>query len=267
LYLMYRDGWNPGQWNNTVNIGFEHTYGYRKGMGVIRALAKSSSIASDYQYAQVRFEVVNKNYPLRKIGFHTRLFAQWGTGSNPAPESLVYLAGANPEDMMEDKFVRSAAFFPQSFNGWGATTNSFHHGGGLNVRGYAGYLAPETRSDGAVVPAYAGISGVSANTELEFDRLFKFRPRFTRNWLKLNTYFFGDAGMISIHQPGERHEFGNLRVSAGAGAAFTIKKWGPLDLENPLTLRFDVPFFLSRTPNEAPDFVQFRWIIGVNRAF
>lgn len=36
----------------------------------------------------------------------------------------------------------------------------------------------------------------------------------------------------------------DLRADAGIGAALTIKKFGVLQTANPLTIRFDVPFFL-----------------------
>jgi aminopeptidase N len=163
--------------------------------------------------------------------------------------------------------VRSAAFFPQDFNGFGNTTNHFHHGGGLNLRGYAGYLLPYENSDGLILPLYSANSGASVNAELEFDKLFRFRPKITRNWLKLNLYLFGDAGILQANQPEQSIAIGDFRADAGIGSAWTIKKWGPLNLERPLTIRFDVPFFLNRTPDVSPDYIQFRWVLGVERAF
>lgn len=265
-YLMYRSEWNPGLWNNTLNLGMIHTYDYTRGDGKITVHLRGNAPGSEYDYAQLRLESVNNNY-LGKFVFRTRFFIQAGTGSNLAPESALFMAGASPEEMMENKFVRSAAFFPQDFNGFGANTNNFQQGGGLNIRGYAGYLLPFENAGGLIVPLYSANSGASVNAELEFDKLIKFRPKITRNWLRLNLYLFGDAGLLQANGPGEPVEVGDLRASAGIGSAWTIKKWGPLNMESPLTLRFDVPFFLNRTPDVSPDFVQFRWIIGVERAF
>ena len=227
---------------------------------------RSSAIGSDYDYSQLTLEVVNKN-ALGKFNFNTRVFAQLGTGTNLAPESALFLAGGNPESMMDNKYVRSAAFFPQDWNGFGITTNHFQYGGGLNLRGYAGYLVPFKTKDGSIIPVYSGNSGAAVNAELEFDRLFPIRPRFTRNWLKINTYLFGDAGIISANLPGKNLSFAQPRADAGLGIALTIKKWGPLAMERPLTIRFDMPFLLTRTPDVSPDFLQFRWVVGVNRAF
>jgi len=265
-YLIYRNDWIAKSWNNTINIGLEHRYKYQRGDGEISLTMRSSAIASDYDYSQAKLEVVNHNY-LWKFVFNTRFVAQYGTGSRLAPESALFAAGASPEEMMENKFVRSAAFFPQDYNGFGTATNHFQHGGGLNLRGYAGYLLPYTHPDGTILPNYSANSGAAVNAELEFDRLFPIRPKFTRKWLKINTYLFADAGMLQANRVGDKFALAELRADAGIGTALTIKKWGPLNMEKPLTLRFDVPFLLTRTPNVSPDYLQFRWLVGVERAF
>jgi aminopeptidase N len=265
-YLIYRNEWTPQQWNNTLNIGLNRDYEYKKGEGHINLHMRTSGAGSDYNFSQISLTVVNYNQ-LGKFRFNTRFFAQIGTGSNLASESALYLAGANPESMMDNKFTRSVGFFPQDWNGFGTTTNHFQAGGGLNLRGYAGYLAPFQRADGTIVPVYKGNSGAAVNAELEFDRFFPIRPKFTRKWLKINTYLFADAGFLQSNLPGEKMAFATPRADAGIGTAFTIKKWGPLNMEKPITVRFDMPLFLSRTPDVAPDYVQFRWVVGVNRAF
>jgi aminopeptidase N len=219
-----------------------------------------------YDFSQAILESVNENY-VGKLQIRTRFFAQYGTGSKLAPESALYLAGANPEQLMENKFTRSAAFFPQDFNGLGADVNHFHMGGGLNVRGYAGYLAPEQLANGNVILLNSGSSGAAGSVELEFDNLVKFKPRITRNWLKLDLYLFGDAGILDSGIKGDKPQFERIRISSGFGTAWTIKRWGPFAMEKPLTLRFDMPLFLNRTPDVSPDYLQFRWVVGVNRAF
>ncbi|MEZ4739918.1 MAG: hypothetical protein R2818_11335 [Flavobacteriales bacterium] len=44
---------------------------------------------------------------------------------------------------MENKYVRSIGLVPYEWLGYGADVNSFQQGGGLGLRGYAGYLAPK----------------------------------------------------------------------------------------------------------------------------
>jgi hypothetical protein len=265
-YLIHRNDWEFDRWNATMNFGLHHHYSYRKGSGHINMHLRSTMVGSDYDYSQLWVTAVNRNN-LGKFTLNTRFIAQWGVGNNLAPESALFLAGANPEAMMDNKFTRSRAFFPQDWTGFGNDINHFHMGGGLNLRGYSGYYVPHVRDDGAIVSVYSGNSGAAFNAELEFDRLFPIRPRFFRNWLKVNSYFFGDVGTINVNLPGEALAFSEIRADAGIGFALTIKKWGPLSKENPLTLRFDMPLWVNRTPAVSPDFLQFRWIVGVNRAF
>jgi aminopeptidase N len=265
-YLMDRSVWNPNAINHTLNAGLQHTYEYMRGTGKIQLLLRTSAPGSVYDFSQAILESVNENY-VGKLQIRTRFFAQYGTGSKLAPESALYLAGANPEQLMENKFTRSAAFFPQDFNGLGADVNHFHMGGGLNVRGYAGYLAPEQLANGNVILLNSGSSGAAGSVELEFDNLVKFKPRITRNWLKLDLYLFADAGILDSGIKGDKPQFERIRISSGFGTAWTIKRWGPFAMEKPLTLRFDMPLFLNRTPDVSPDYLQFRWVVGVNRAF
>jgi hypothetical protein len=63
------------------------------------------------------------------------------------------------------------------------------------------------------------------------------------------------------------NQWSKIRMDAGIGAAFTIKRFGPLNKLNPFTFRIDLPFFISAPPNAQPDEWDFRWVIGVNRAF
>ena len=83
----------------------------------------------------------NKN-KINKIDINTRFFAQIGSGLRIANESSLYLAGANPEELMENKFTRSIGFINNAWAGYGNNINHFQQAGGLNLRGYAGYLAP-----------------------------------------------------------------------------------------------------------------------------
>ena len=264
-YLLNRDTWNAGMWNNSFNLDIKHVYRYRSGNGELNIGLRSSSLGSDYDYHQLKLEAKNSTKLWRLI-LKTRLYAQLGTGSNWAPESQLYLGGANPEEMMYNKFVRSSGIFPSEWASFRETGNHLHYGGGLNLRGYVGYLAPENVEDGVVL-AYAGNSGASINAELEFDEIFGLRPWWTRNWLDIDMYVFGDLGFISTNRPGEQFSFAKPRADAGLGASVTIKRWGALDKVKPLTIRVDMPFFLNRTPALDPEPWAFRWMLGISRAF
>ena len=269
-YLLYHDEWSTNALNNTLNLGYEHNYSYRRGAGKINLDLRSSTLMSNYDYATIRLTVINRN-KLGKFIFNTRTFAQFGTGNNFPKESALYLAGANPEELMENKFSRSRGFFPDEWMGYGTDYNHFQMGGGLNLRGYAGYLAPIEDKNGKVVIAYQGTSGAAINAELEFDQFFKFFKPTSQSWIKktfkINTYLFGDIGVLNYNYPMEKLRFGNIRSDAGVGTALTIKKWGVLQKVDPLTIRFDMPLFLNRIPATETEYVKFRWILGISRAF
>lgn len=268
-YLLLPDEWTPNQLNNTINIGLEHTYGYRAGNGDINLALRSSALMSDYDYQSVNLDVINRTRILKRLQLNTRIVAQYGTGSHWASESSLFLAGANPEEMMDNKYTRSQGFFDPAWASIGASTNYFTAGGGLNLRGYSGYLAPQLRSDGTLAYTYKGQTGAAINAELDFDGLVRIKKQ---NWLtrtfKLSTYLFGDGGFINYNAPTETVlKMADFRMDAGVGVALTIKKFGVLQTVNPLTVRFDMPLFLNSPPATDKDYVQYRFVVGVSRAF
>lgn len=274
VYLLYPNEWEKSKQNSFVSLGWES--GKIKGSSDCRMLIdlRASALTNDYDYSKISFTFINK-YKFGKLNFNTRSFLQLGYGKNIPKESALFLAGANPEEMMYNKFVRSRAFFPDSWMGYGTNTNHFHYGGGLNLRGYAGYLVPHEDGNGNLSYVYRGNSGAAISAEMEFDRVFQFiritdqNPviKFIQRTFKLNTYLFGDVGTINYDFSGNEIKFAHLRADAGVGAALTIKRWGALQTVRPLTVRFDMPFFLNRIPATETNYFKFRWLIGINRAF
>lgn len=262
-YLAYQTEWTADRLNNSLNIGFDHHYDYRKGKGDIKLGMRSTALGSDYDYYSLNLTVVNDNR-LGKLRFRTRTFLQFGSGDNWAPESRLFLSGANPEELMENSLTRSRTVFPEEWYGYGSEINHLHMGGGLNLRGYSGYLAPYLDSEGVTRLTYQGESGASFNGELEFDRYIPFSPRFLRRHFKMNTYFFGDVGIINFNEAYEDFELANVRADAGIGTALTFKKRGKL---KKFTLRFDMPLWLNRPPAIDGNNFDFRYVVGVNRAF
>ncbi|MCB0395423.1 MAG: M1 family metallopeptidase [Flavobacteriales bacterium] len=271
-YLIYPEEWGVARdsseikFNNTLELGVERSYRYKRGAGSVNAELRSSTFASDYDYAYVRLRAVNHTW-IWKTLLRTRVFAQIGLGKNWAPESSLFLAGANPEEMMDNKFVRSIPYYDRRYQGFGDNTKHLHHGGGLNLRGYAGYLVAQLDDNDEVRTVYKGRTGVSLNTELELDKLVRFRPKALSRILGFTPYLFADAGLINMSEQNENFAFADLRADAGLGFALTIKKWPPLEMTEPLTLRLDLPIFLNRTPAVDPEFVQLRYVFGVSRAF
>jgi aminopeptidase N len=154
-------------------------------------------------------------------------------------------------------------FQPFSF---GAATNNFCYGGGLNLRGYMGYLLPQV-TDGTYRYNYKGTTGAAYNMEVDFGRFFSFVEKGTKQTLSFSPYLFGDAGIIQTNYNYEPVAFSDVMMDAGAGAALTIQKWWKLVNFKPLTIRADFPLFINRLPYAEKDYFQFRWMIGVSRAF
>jgi hypothetical protein len=269
IYLLNRDGWEAEQLNLTLNTGIEHNYSYPFGQGLIKFNVRAATPFSDYSYSQASLTVLNKNR-LGKIDINTRAFAQVGSGNIPR-ESALYVAGANPEELMENKFTRSIGFVPGDWAAYGLGTNHFHHTGGMNLRGYAGYVMPVINSEGLQETSFITNSGASTSIELAFDRLIPVRNPRIKQTFDYDLYLFTDAGLMGITNL-ERFDQSDLfgqafRMNAGIGTTLTIKKWGPVQKIDPLTIRADFPLFLSNVPFVEDNNFQFRWLIGVSKTF
>lgn len=250
--------------NATINIDHIRSYNYKKGTGRIHTTLRGNGLTRDYGFGSVKSEAVN-TINISKFEIKTRLFAQIMDGSNIPEESMLMLAGANMEQLLESKFTRSRGWIPNEWLGFGATTNHFHVGGGLNLRGYAGYLAPSNIGNNQAF-LFQGNVGTSASIEIDFDKFIPLKPKFTRNWLKIDTYLFADAGVLGNYTNTVK-ESGPLRMDAGIGSVINIYRWGKRNLISPLSLRIDAPFFLNTPPASDKGFFQSRWVIGLGRSF
>ena len=264
-YLINK-AWDLRKMNNRIDVDLEHNYKYGYGNGKLNLELRSSSLGSAYDYNTLSLSAKNNN-KVEKLKITTRAFFQIGTGSNWAEESKLGLAGANNEELMNSKFTQADGFVTSDDMNYAYTTNHFHSGGGLNLRGYTGYLAPEFNADSTIASFnYNGTSGGAFNTEIDFTAYLPYSIR--RN--NIASYLFADAGIITSEQltkENYKESFSDLRVDAGIGFTYTFRNFGPLEMVNPLVIRFDMPLFLNRAPAADDDFVQMRWLIGINRAF
>ncbi|MFN5026182.1 MAG: M1 family metallopeptidase [Bacteroidota bacterium] len=270
-YLLFPAEWNADKQNNTINIDITKSYQYRYGAGNLKYGIRTT-LFGDYSYSRMAAQWINAQKVFASA-LRTRIFAQAMQGSSIAPESRLYLAGANSEEMMENKFIRSAGFVPSQWLGFGDNYNHFHAAGGLNIRGYSGYLTPRI-ADNTQLFMYRGNSGVAANFEWDIDDYIRFAPAFLSPYFHLDAYLFGDVGMLENEfKAGESGLTQSLLIntgwmaSAGSGFALTIKKWGKLDKAKPLTIRVDLPLFLSNSPFVDGQNLRMRWLVGLNRAF
>lgn len=266
VYLLYPEQWQVRKYNNTFNFGVDHRYKYARGKGHINLNLRSSTVGGDYDYAQISMTVINRNR-VGKLKVNTRAFALFGTGTNTPDESALYLAGGNPEQMMDSKYTRATGFWDHAFARYDRTTDHFNVGGGLGLRGYSGYLATFVDDNDSLRFVHKGQSGASANIEIELQNLINWKPRKLSRMFKLEYYLFGDAGVITANLPDEDPILSDIRMDGGFGMALTIKRWGSLYKIKPLTVRFDMPFVLNRPPFREGDYAQMRWVLGINRAF
>ncbi len=280
-YLNYPEEWSStrGRANSSLNAEWSHKYNYRRGWGnytfSLRTPMFTGNAANDFNYSYAQLEALNFNR-FKKLEIRTRLFARYGTGTNIPYESALFLAGANPEEMMEDKYTRSVGFIPGDWTTYSTTDmNHFQQGGGLNLRGYSGYLPADLNDAGELLVGYKGRGGIAGNLEIDFDEYIKLKPKKIKDILHVDAYVFADAGLIQMSRA-NLNQYWNIfptttlsevRMDAGLGFALTVKKFGPLQKVKPLTLRFDMPLFVSRPPAANPDYMAFRYVFGINRTF
>ncbi len=262
-YLQQRN-WELAKMNNRIDINIESKYKYMYGDGKVIFELKSSALGSNYDYSIMSIAGYN-NTKIEKLKISTRLFCQIGTGSHWAEESKLGLSGANNEKMMDSKFTRADGFISSDNMAYGYSTNHFHSAGGLNLRGYSGYLAPNFNQDGTISSFdYNGKSGAAFNTEIDF-------TNYLPNSIKRNnitSYLFADAGIITstnLTKENYKESFSDIRADAGIGFTYTFRNYSPLETVKPLIIRFDIPLFLNRPPATDNNFTQMRWLLGINR--
>jgi hypothetical protein len=273
---------DPADWssfsarpNSSINAEWIHRYDYFNGNGRYVFSFRAPLLTGAFNYSYAQLESVNYNN-LGKLDIRTRFICRYGVGDHLPSESLLYMGGASPEEQMENKYTRSVGFVPDDWRGISRyDVSHFQQGGDLNLRGYAGYYAPDERG-GKVLAGYKGRSGAAANVEIGFENYMPWRPKAFRNWLHANVYAFGDAGLMELSNfslpdftvtTPSSYQWSSVRVDAGVGLAFTIKKWGVFEKAKPLTIRIDLPMFLNRPPYSNDQYATVRYVIGINRAF
>lgn len=267
VYWPYLQSVNrEGKTNSSINIDYTRSYRYKRGNGTINSTLRGNGLSKDYSYGSFQFEVINHNY-IGKFEIHTRYYFQHIEGSNIPEEVMLNLAGTNMEGLLESKFTRSRGYIPEQWLGYGASINHFQMGGGLNLRGYAGYLAPVMVNNQQYM-LYRGNGGTSASVEVDFDRYIKLRPKFTRNWLRMDLYAFADAGWIyNSNLINDQNVVSPLKADAGLGIAANIYRWGNRSLIQPFTIRLDAPVLLNAIPYSDKGYLAQRWVVGIGRSF
>ncbi len=266
-YLLGGMDWGNDRANRFLELNYRHEYDHSDGHGTLKGELRSQVLDPNYDMSWARFVAANRT-GFGPFSLRSRLFGQYGTGERLPPESMLYLASGNPEEMMEHPLTRARGFVPSAMSGYGASTRNFHYGGGLGLRGYTGYLAPSLneRSD-SILLGHRSISGAALNLELEFQQAIGLRWAAADRYFDFASYLFFDAGLLDLNSSSSDAVWGPVRMDAGLGAALTLEQVGPVEKIQPVTLRVDFPLFLNRTPAEDPDFIKYRWRLGISRAF
>lgn len=274
-YLLYQKEWSSfkSNKNNSLRIGYTYSSKGIASWSKWNISLYSPMFTDDNNYNYLQSEYV-RYQTIAKFLLKTRWFARLGWGNVIPHESALFLAMASPEEQLENKYTRAQAIVPQEWQNYGTQNmNHFHAGGGLNLRGYAGYFAYDERN-GQQFLAYKSRSGVAFNGELYFSDYFQFKPKIFRNWLKLQTYVFADAGIVELmswnndfEQIKPTTKWSDIRMDAGIGTAFTIHKWGKFAKTKPLTIRADFPLFLNRPMYGNQQHFDFRWVFGIGYSF
>ncbi len=264
IYTPFQNNWLNNQWNNILNLSYQRNMQYFGGNTSARLFTKNSFLFSDYNFAEIGIEIKNQ-LNNRKFPLRSRLFGAYQTGNNIPLESRIYLQGANPEEMMDNKYTSAPVLWNNT--SFGSNIGNYQWlSGGLNIRGMSNYAAPISDSIYGT-PLYAGNKGFSISSELDFDQFINLQPKWFKKWLHVDAYVFGDAGML--FGPGQilNQLSSGITADAGIGTAYTVKSWGKFSKAKPFTLRIDFPFFINRLPATATgQYLDFRVVFGINRA-
>lgn len=270
-YLIYPMDW--GKENSTssytnafMDVSVLRQYKYTKGIGTYQFTLRTPFIGGDYNYSQLKLESKNTITALKKAVLRSRIYAMASFGNTPL-ESQLFLAGANGEQMIANKYTRAIGFIPFDWMGYNNTRlSSFQYGGGLNIRGLAGYTAPETRSinsKDSIVDFYRGTRGISWNVEFEFDRFIKIKAKGITKNTRINSYVFSDIGTIGKRM-NNQELWSSVYYNAGIGFVFT-QRFTPFDI-TPLVIRMDFPVYINKVPTGENN-VDFRYLLSVQKSF
>ena len=134
-YVLNPSEWNSDMYNNSLNVLYHFKYRYTHGSGKLNAGLRSGLGIERLQLSPIKTRIDQLYQPVEVPITNQGRLGNMERGINQAPESALFFAGGNPEELMENKYTRSVGFFPAEWGGYGNTTNHFHHGGGMNIRG------------------------------------------------------------------------------------------------------------------------------------
>ncbi|MEY3780846.1 MAG: hypothetical protein RLZZ510_829 [Bacteroidota bacterium] len=262
-----------------LNLYIKQGYSGWGRSGSVRFDMRMPSPWSKSQYGFVQLEWKHFQ-PIGKTLLRLRSLAYYGGGNNPTPESVLYLASANPEDAFQQDIYRDFGMY--NLKNSSAQWSTIQVNGGLNLRGFNGYSAPKTikqaNGNDTTIAFFRGNQGLGINAALDLTPFFRWVPKV--KMLGINPYLFGDAGVIgqplsSLNDQQElvTHQvYSRLLADAGFGASVNLRNWSTLTKNKalraakPINLRVDFPIWVNAVQND-DSFVQFRMRVSVATDF
>lgn len=262
-----------------LNLYIKQGYSGWGRSGSVRFDMRMPSPWSKSQYGFVQLEWKHFQ-PIGKTLLRLRSLAYYGGGNNPTPESVLYLASANPEDAFQQDIYRDFGMY--NLKNSSAQWSTIQVNGGLNLRGFNGYSAPKTikqaNGNDTTIAFFRGNQGLGINAALDLTPFFRWVPKV--KMLGINPYLFGDAGVIgqplsSLNDQKElvTHQvYSRLLADAGFGASVNLRNWfnltknKALRAAKPINLRVDFPIWVNAVQND-DSFVQFRMRVSVGTDF
>ena len=262
-----------------LNLYVKQAYSGWGKSGSVRFDMRMPSPWSNSQYGFVQLEWKHFQ-PVGKTLLRLRSLAYFGGGNNPTPESVLYLASANPEDAFQQDLYRDFGMY--NLNNSSTQWNTIQVNGGLNLRGFNGYSAPKTvkqaNGNDTTLAFFRGNQGLGINAALDLTPYFRWIPKV--KLLGINPYLFGDAGIIGqpLNSLNTNREmvtsqvYSRLLADAGFGASVNLRNWSTitknkaLRAAKPINLRVDFPIWVNAVQND-DSFVQFRMRVSVGTDF
>jgi hypothetical protein len=281
-YLPTANRWSYLQ-NINLNLFVQQGYAGWGRLGNIRCDVRFSSPWSKTQYGYVQLEW--KHYqPIGKTNLRLRSVVNYGGGTNPTPESVLYAASANPEESFNNGIYRDFGMVNWSANqsSRNAVNQSIQVNGGLNLRGFDNYSIPKSvkQANGSdtVLAFFRGNQGAAINANWDITSLFQWVPKV--KMIGLNPYFFGDVGYIgmplksrnSLGETITKSVYSGLLADAGFGANVNLKNFNVLfknkamRASKPLNLKVEFPIWRNAVPS-GDDYLTFRMRLSVGTVF
>ena len=250
VYALIPDGWSAGR-HIFSRMTYRKHWKYFSGGGRLQISLRGGLSGRYYGVATAEYQE-HRRLP-GGMTWRSRLFGYTAAGDVPA-QAMLYVAGGGPEDMLSNKYYRAVGFFPSAWRGYGAVTGPLYYPGGLNLRGYAGYVLPHD-TGAAQTWNYRTRRGVSYSAQVSLPRMLQWRNRF----FDFLPYVFADVGTYTVAQGGAQR-WVMPRSDAGPGFDFRWKYgWRPY-LFN---VSVDFPVFLSHVPYAEPGHWAFRYRLSV----